>query len=1255
MRGSGAVIGTLLLAPALLAASVAPVAELRFAGGVFRPGEPPPQAPAWFHAASVPLSARGSRYVTAVLRGPLAKDERAQLESLGVEILGYMPVHAYRLRIAPSSEPAVRRLPFVAWLGAPPAQLKLQPELAAKPALPSQPTAIRIVLTEGESQKRVVDALAGLAVTAAPSGKDGAWRVIATVPADRLAGVLSAVASLPEVEAVEAVRNFRPMNQDAVWVHQSFVGPAPQQTPVFDRGIFGCGEIAAVADTAQDYDSCYFRDTVNGPAPVSTCNAAPCPAAAPAGNRRKDLLYYNWSGGPAGEEDNCAGTITGSSGHGTHVSGSLAGDTTPYADCAGHVSPNRNGGDGLAPGAKLIFQEMGDGYEYLNELGGTLWNLTDVAFQNGVRIHSDSWGGACYDILGECVPGCTMPYDSFARDADLAMWSHPDLLIVVAAGNGGISNCSPPVLVGTPANAKSVLAVGSVDHGVDASQPSDFTSLGPVEDGRLGAAVAAQGASTVSAASDANLATNNCASCSHDGTSMSTPTAAGLAALVREYYAAGFLAAGTRNPAQGFSASGALVKATLIDSSVALGGNAPGADFTSGFGRIELDRTLAFSGGSFQLRVDDHREGLTAGGLVQHAYDVVAGTAFRATLVWSDYPAELNAAIARVNELKLEVVDPSGTVWFQTLDAGTGLPVATSNGANVHDTRNVEERIVFPAPAAGRYIVRVRGVDVPMGPQPFALVVRGALSDCPAPAAPSAPTLSTPADNQVQLSWPSVGGAVSYNVYRTFGSCPGTSWVPMATVTSPSFLDTTVSGGAMYSYYVASTSDAAAACESPRSPCASVTPTGECTLMPVFHGLVSAASAGQAGCAVNLSWDAGSPYCAGDLRYNVYRGTTSGFVPGPTNRIARCVAGTTFSDGVGLVSYSPRWYVVRAEDATTGHGGPCRGGNEEQNTIRVAASPDGLPALGTWNDDAGDTGAAKMSAVSPWTAAASGGRTGPKVYTATSSSGLCVDLTTPPLTLADPGQGPQLTFWTKHDLEYDPTGEIFGTEGSLGQVEIATGPTFSPWTRVPLSPNYPNSVQFPFNNCPSTQTPTNYFTGTRLTYTTYTASLANWAGGDVKIRFHLSGDLIYTGGNWWIDDVAVTKAMVPGACQTTAAGPPPIPDGGTVPGTPMRASRSGANVVVTWDTAQCPASAVNIYRGALGSFASFTAGQCGLPASGSATIALPDNVWFLVVATDGASTDGSYARTANGTELNYGGAGAACPAITAHVTNNACP
>ena len=38
-----------------------------------------------------------------------------------------------------------------------------------------------------------------------------------------------------------------------------------------------------------------------------------------------------------------------------------------------------------------------------------------------------------------------------------------------------------------------------------------------------------------------------------------------------------------------------------------------------------------------------------------------------------------------------------------------------------------------------------------------------------------------------------------------------------------------------------------------------------------------------------------------------------------------------------------------------------------------------------------------------------------------------------------------------------------GTEGSLGQAEIATGPSFGAWTRVPLTPNYPELVDTHFD------------------------------------------------------------------------------------------------------------------------------------------------------------------------------------------------
>jgi hypothetical protein len=735
---------------------------------------------------------------------------------------------------------------------------------------------------------------------------------------------------------------------------------------------------------------------------------------------------------------------------------------------------------------------------------------------------------------------------------------------------------------------------------------------------------------------------------------MSSPTVAGLAALVREYFTAGFHAAGVRSPGAGMTPSGALVKAILVDGAV--GTSAPAeAEFASGFGRVLLSRTLPFAGSAFVLRVDDHREGLVTGEVVTHAWDVAAGTPLRATLVWTDYPAALNSATARVNALRLEVTDPAGTIWFQTVDAASGLPRPTSDPQAPPDPLNVEQRLVFEAPSAGRWIVRVVAVDVPMGPQPFALVVRGALTDCPAPAAPNAPSLQSPGSNQVEVSWNAVPGITQYRVQHSQGACPAGPWQTIAAaVPGTVHLHSPVAGGTPSSYRVVAAGGSSAECESLPSACASIVPPGDCYLSPAFSGALAAASDGSAGCSITVSWEAADPVCGSSVTYNVYRDTSPGFIPSASNRIARCVSGTSFQDAASLAPGVVYHYKVRAEDATSGHDGPCGGGNEDDNTREASGAAFGPAVLGTLEDDAGDTGTASFGAAGSWTVASTGGNAGPRAYVGNSSGGVCAALASPVLTLADPGLGPQLQFSTVHDLEYDPIG-IFGAEGSLGQVEISTGPSFTDWTRVPLSPDYPAVMEFPLNNCATTGTVDTYFGDISATYTTYTASLANWGGGTVKLRFLLSGDLLYPTGTWTVDDIRISQALVPGTCATLGGGPPPLPDGATVPGQPLEVQRSGSDLLLTWGAPPCSVPAVNVYWGTLGSYGSFAGGVCGLPATGSATVSLPADVWFVVAATNGSDTDGSWSRDGSGAELTYAGASAACPAILHHIPGGACP
>jgi hypothetical protein len=736
---------------------------------------------------------------------------------------------------------------------------------------------------------------------------------------------------------------------------------------------------------------------------------------------------------------------------------------------------------------------------------------------------------------------------------------------------------------------------------------------------------------------------------------MSAPTIAGLAALVREYYTAGFYSTGSRTPAQGLTPSGALIKATLIDSAFALGASAPAPNFDSGYGRVQLDSTLAFSGDPFALRAVDDRVGLFTGGMVMRAYDVAAGEPFRATLAWTDYPADLNATVARVNELKLEVIDPNGNVWFQTLD-GNGLPAQTQLPGDPHDLVNVEERLVFQTPTPGRWIVRVSAVDVAWGPQPFALVVRGALTDCPAPAAPTSLTFGTPNDQQVLVSWGTVPGAAAYNVYRSLGACGAG---PLSAVamgeTGTTVLDTTVSGGTTYSYYVVATSDAEAYCESPPA-CDSVVPTGDCVVAPDFRGVTAAASDGGSTCSVTLEWDSATPYCGSQVRYNIYRDTTPGFSPSGANRIATCVSGTSYADTDSLVYGTGYHYVVRAEDTTTGHGGPCGGGSEEANVVDLPAVPDGPLAFGTWSDDAGDTSEYEFVLQSTWAVAANEGVGGSQSYLGSSTAAVCSDLVSPTLTLDGPGQSPTLTFTTKYEFEYDD-GTVFALQGSLGQVEIAIGPDFTTWDRVELDGGYPTPTTATLNNCVTTQTAyVNYFTDRLLSYQIFSASLVQWAGLDVKLRFHIAGDLWWPTGQWWVDDIQVTQALVPGVCTTGTAGGglPPIPDGASATGAPLMAAKNGSNVDLSWDDTSCPTVAVNVYVGDMGDFSTFTSGHCSLPQTGAATLAIPNDSWFLATATDGASADGSWSRDPVGGELIYGGASTVCPAITQHLPGS-CP
>jgi len=215
------------------------------------------------------------------------------------------------------------------------------------------------------------------------------------------------------------------------------------------------------------------------------------------------------------------------------------------------------------------------------------------------------------------------------------------------------------------------------------------------------------------------------------------------------------------------------------------------------------------------------------------------------------------------------------------------------------------------------------------------------IGQCNPPAAPQGATATANGNNRIDVGWTAVAGAERYRVFRGTGACPGSGLTQIAEVTGTTYMDTTVSGGTIYSYRIAAFDDGEA-CLSTQGICASATAAGVCSLAPSFAGAASAGNQNGAVCGINVNWAAAGGNCGAgsSLRYNVYRATSTGFTPGAGNRIGTCLTASSLSD-TGLTFGQRYHYVVRAEDlGATGSGGACSG-VEDGNIVERSAVPTG--------------------------------------------------------------------------------------------------------------------------------------------------------------------------------------------------------------------------------------------------------------------------------------------------------------------------
>ena len=360
--------------------------------------------------------------------------------------------------------------------------------------------------------------------------------------------------------------------------------------------------------------------------------------------------------------------------HGTHVFGTVGG--------AGIVGEQYAG---YAPRSTLIAQEF----------SGIISNAPVYVNDYGMVVTNNSYG----NIGGDC--SYMGYYDLLSRILDQQAIAFPNLQHVFAVGNDGRLSCSPypdsfRTVLSSYQSAKNVLTVGAT--GRDGSV-ADFSSRGPVQDGRTKPEIMADGLWTISTIPDDGYYVQR-------GTSMAAPAVTGGLALLYERYRQ---LHGSANPKNG------LMKALICNGGSDLGNNGP--DYTYGFGWMNLLRSIDMLNNNHYFISSINNSGNNT-----HAITVPANTAqLKVTLYWNDPAAAVFASQTLVNDLDLEVTTPSSvTVLPYLLDT---IPSNVKNNATqAADHINNIEQVVITNPANGSFTLTVKGTSVPSGPQEYFLV-----------------------------------------------------------------------------------------------------------------------------------------------------------------------------------------------------------------------------------------------------------------------------------------------------------------------------------------------------------------------------------------------------------------------------------------------------------------------------------------------------------------------------------------------------
>jgi hypothetical protein len=654
-------------------------ARIRLAAGYdFAPASGPPVVPAELSSARVPREEGDAEALESYLvqfDTPPGEAEVAAITSAGGAVFGYIPDQAYLVRMSAAGRAKLASAPGPAWIGDYQPAYKLSPYVNRSAPGTTHYVALLFPDADLAQARSALTALGALLTDDSDNGINKLVRFHAD------GAQVAAAAALSGVAWIEPVPHLEFSNDRAQWVVQTNLNGNRR---VWDMGIRGRGQVVMTSDSGILTSHDQFRDGA-----VSITNFGDYPT------HRKIIAYKKGSNSAlVGFGDHSSASY-----HGTHTAGTIAGNDDPVS------SSTR---DGMAKDAKIYFMDIGgdalgtglDTFADLNDLFLPAYVGND---SGAARVSSHSWGG-----------GPAGAYTLNSMQVDQFIWNHPDFYIAFANGNAGPSIYS----VDSPATSKNSTGTGATGNGTSSGSLASFSSRGPTSDGRRKPTISAPGAGVTS-----SVGPTNTGYASYNGTSMATPAGAGAVALIREYLTEGWYPTGAAVTANGFSPSAALLKAMAINSAENLTSfTAP--DNNIGWGRINDDNVLYFAGDAKKLLLVDNTSGLANGQYIEYQVNVTDGSVpFKTSLCWTDFPGNPAAAVQLVNNLNLTV--SKGAMVYKGSVYSGGVSVT----GGVYDSLNVEENVLVAAPSTGIWTVRVSAPSVPIGPQPFALVMTGGVGN----------------------------------------------------------------------------------------------------------------------------------------------------------------------------------------------------------------------------------------------------------------------------------------------------------------------------------------------------------------------------------------------------------------------------------------------------------------------------------------------------------------------------------------------